>query len=46
MLSKLINYIMKDGKKRMVMLILKKSLDYINVQVIHKSIESIIWINR
>ncbi|PIM95837.1 30S ribosomal protein S7 [Candidatus Hodgkinia cicadicola] len=30
MLSKLINYIMRDGKKRMAMLILKKSLDYIN----------------
>ncbi len=30
MLPKLTNYIMRDGKKRIVMLILKKSLDYIN----------------
>ncbi|PIM95116.1 30S ribosomal protein S7 [Candidatus Hodgkinia cicadicola] len=49
MISKLINYIMRDGKKRMAMLILKKSLDYINdklhinpLKVLYEAINNVI----
>ncbi|PIM94783.1 30S ribosomal protein S7 [Candidatus Hodgkinia cicadicola] len=48
LLSKLINYIMRDGKKRMAMLILKKSLDYINdklhinpLKVLYEAIDNV-----
>ncbi|PIM96815.1 30S ribosomal protein S7 [Candidatus Hodgkinia cicadicola] len=48
MLSKLTNYIMRDGKKRMAMLILKKSLDYINkrlhinpLKVLYEAIDNV-----
>ncbi|PIM95463.1 30S ribosomal protein S7 [Candidatus Hodgkinia cicadicola] len=48
-LSKLINCIMRDGKKHMAMLILKKSLDYINyrlhinpLKVLYEAIDNVI----
>ncbi len=37
---------MRDGKNRMVMLVLKKSLDYINKKVTHKFIGGVIRSNR
>ncbi|PIM96327.1 30S ribosomal protein S7 [Candidatus Hodgkinia cicadicola] len=48
-LSKMINCIMKDGKKRLAMLILRKSLDYINnkfqmnpLKILYEAIDNVV----